>query len=269
MTIMKPGILLMSGGIFLGGALLAVEPASPPPVFARKNEIKLFVTPENAEQALAVLKLDEKRAVRQIVCFFDAADGALEAQSLILRARQKDGEPGQSTVKLRASDSGTELSDVERAIQPEQDWTHENGPTLSRSVDSAPLENGLVPKVAAGEGTVARLFNEEQQRLVMARMENLNWESLRRYGPVEAKVWREQRKLDGFKEKVTVELWHLEKDGRKLDVLEVSANAKADTEEQAKALAKRFFEAAKAAGLGEPTGQTKTKKVLDFFRPGR
>ena len=101
------------------------------------------MTPENAEQALAVLKLDEKRAVRQMVCFFDTADGALEAQNLILRARQKDGESGQSTVKVRATDGESELSDAERAIPPEQDWTHENGPTLSRSVDSAPLEKGL------------------------------------------------------------------------------------------------------------------------------
>ncbi|MEY3897279.1 MAG: hypothetical protein RLZZ214_2800 [Verrucomicrobiota bacterium] len=261
--------LPLLGLVCLGGEVVGIEPASPPPVFARKNEIKLFVTPENAEQALAVLKLDEKRAVRQMVCFFDTADGALEAQNLILRSRQKDGESGQSTVKLRASDSATELSEAERAIQPEQDWTHENGPTLSRSVDSAPLEKGLVPQVAAGEGAVAELFNDEQKRLVMARMKNLEWGSLRRFGPVEAKVWREQRRLDGFKEKVTIELWHLEKDGRTLEVLEVSANAKAETEEQARALAKQFFGAANAAGLGEPAGQTKTKKVLDFFKPGR
>jgi hypothetical protein len=63
--------------------------------------------------------------------------------------------------------------------------------------------------------------------------------------------------------------WRLEKDGRTLEILEISAKAKADTEEQAQALAKQFFGAAKAAGLGEPSGRTKTKQVLEFFKPGR
>jgi hypothetical protein len=260
-----PGTLLAMCLVFLGGAISRAEPA----VFARKNEIKLYVTPENAEQALAVLKLDENRAYRQMVCFFDTANGALEAQSLILRARQKDGEPGQSTVKLRAIGAVEELSEAERAIQPEQDWIGEDGPMLSRSVDYEPIANGLVAKVAAGDGKVVELFNEQQQKLVMARMKDFNWESLRRFGPVEAKVWKQQRKLEGFKEKVTIEIWHLEKDGRTLNVLEISATAKAATEEQAQALAKQFFGAAKAAGLGEPTGQTKTRKVLEFFKPGR
>lgn len=251
--------------VALGSGISRSEPA----VFARKNEIKLYVTPGNVEQALAVLKLDEKLAYRQMVCFFDTADGALEAQSLILRARQKDGGPGESTVKLRAIEGAGELSEVERTIQPEQDWTREDGPTLSRSVDHESIAEDLLAKVVSGERKVVELFNGQQQNLVMARMKDFHWENLRRYGPVEAKVWKQQRKLEGFKEKVTIEIWHLEMGGRKLDVLEVSANAKADTEEQAQALAKQFFGAAKAAGMGEPSGQTKTRKVLEFFKPGR
>ncbi len=244
-------------------------PGAEPPVFARKNEIKLFVTPGNAEQALAVLKLDEKSAYRQMVCFFDTAAGALAAQGLILRARQKDGEPGQSTVKLRASEMADGLSEAERAIQPEQDWTREDLPTLSRSVDHESITEGLVAKVAAGEEKVKALFNDQQQKLVMARMKGFNWLSLRRFGPVETLVWKQQRKLDGFKEKVTVEIWRLKMDGRTLNVLEVSANAKAGTEAQAQELAKQFFGAARAAGLGEPSGQTKTSQVLEFFKPGK
>jgi hypothetical protein len=249
--------------------LSAAEPQSPPPIFARKNEIKLFVTPANTEQAIAALKLDESKSVEQTVCFFDTADGALESQSLILRARQKGSEPGESTVKLRAIDGTTNLSQAERAIRPEQDWTHETGPTLSRSMDWDSIETGLVKKIATDGGKVGELFNAEQQNLVMARMKDFSWESLKRYGPVQARVWREHRTLAGFKEKVTIERWRLEKDGRSLEILEISAKAKADNEEQAQALAKQFFGAAKAAGLGEPSGQTKTRQVLEFFKPGR
>jgi hypothetical protein len=172
-------------------------------------------------------------------------------------------------VKLRAIDGTTNLSQAERAIRPEQDWTHETGPTLSRSMDWDSIETGLVKKIATDGGKVGELFNAEQQNLVMARMKDFSWESLKRYGPVQARVWREHRTLAGFKEKVTIERWRLEKDGRSLEILEISAKAKADTEEQAQALAKQFFGAAKAAGLGEPSGQTKTRQVLEFFKPGR
>lgn len=234
-----------------------------------KNEIKLLVTAENPEQALKSLKLDEARAVAQTVCFFDTGDAALEAVNLILRAREKAGEAGESTVKLRTIPSETELSEAEQAIPLEQDWTHVDGPTFSRSVDHAALAAGLVSKVAAGEAPVRALFSEEQRALVTARVKDFKWEDLKCYGPLEARVWRRQCKLPGFSGDVTVELWHLKKEGQVRDILEVSSKGKAETPEQAHALASQFFAAAKAAGLGEPTGQTKTKQVLDFFKPGR
>ena len=224
-------------------------PAAP---LVRKNEIKLFVTAANAAQAMKALKLDEHRFTQQTVCFFDTGNRALEASHLILRARQKGDGPGQSTVKVRAADAAMGLSDIERSLQPEQDWTNENEPTLSRSLDDAPLASGLVPAVAAGNGEVATLFNETQRKLVTERMKNFRWDSLRRYGPAESRVWRQQWKLHGFPENVTVEFWHLAKDGRTQDMLEVSASAKAETEAQAQELARKFFAAARAAGWANP-----------------
>lgn len=235
----------------------------------RKNEIKLFVTAANAAQAIKALKLDEHPFIQQTVCFFDTSDRALEASHLILRARQKGDGPGESTVKLRAEDDAMKLSDTERSLKPEQDWTSDTKPSLSRSLDDDTLASGMVSAVAAGRGEVATLFNETQRKLVNERVKNFRWDSLKRYGPVESRVWREQWKLHGFPEEVTVELWNLKKDGSTQDVLEVSASAKADTEAQAQELARRFFDAAKAAGLGESAGQTKTRIVLEFFQPGR
>ena len=249
------------GLLFLVGSL-------PAAIHSWKTEIKLLVNTENAAQAIQALKLDERQAVKEIVCYFDTGDGALEAHQLILRARQKAGQPGESTVKLLATAGATDLSDEERAIQPEQDWTNENVATLSRSKDRESLAKGLVSQVIAGQLAMADLFDEEQHELVAGRMKDFNWADLRLYGPVEAEVWKQQWKLDGFPEDVTVELWHLQKEGKQQDILEVSANAKAETEEQAKELARRFFAAARAAGMGEPTGVTKTQMVLDFYQPG-
>lgn len=253
----------------LAAALLSCSDAKAPTAPLRKNEIKLYVTAENAAQAMQALKLDEHKAKKRTVVYFDTSDKSLAAEHLILRARQGGkGSRGDSTVKLRASAGATALSAAELAIQPEQDWTNEHEPTLSRSKDRESIAKGLVSQVIAGELAVAELFDAGQQELVTARMKNFNWADLRLYGPVKASVWRQQWKLDGFPEDVTVELWHLKKDGKTEDILEVSANTKAETDEQARELAQRFFAAARAAGMGEPTGQTKTQMVLDFFQPG-
>jgi len=267
----NPGLILR--GVFVAAvavALLCCGNGKSVAPQVRKNEIKLFVTAANTEQAIKALKLDEHQAKLRTVVFFDTSDRSLAANHLILRARQPGkGRRGDSTVKLRAPEGAVELSDAELAIQPEQDWTNENEATLSRSKDRESLAKDLVPRVIAGQLAMADLFDEEQHELVAGRMKDFNWAQLRLYGPVRAKVWRQQWKLDGFPEDMTVELWHLQKEGKTQDILEVSATAKAETEEQAKELARRFFAAARAAGMGEPTGQTKTQMVLDFFQPGK
>ncbi len=262
---------LIAGTAFfvtITAALLCCADGEPAAPLARKSEIKLFVTAANTEQAIKALKLDEHKAKKRTVIFFDTGDRSLGANHLILRARQQGKGQGDSTVKLRAPEGEAELSDAERAIQPEQDWTNENEPTVSRSKDRESLDKGLVSKAIAGQLAIVELFSSEQQELVTGRMKDFNWADLRLYGPVEAEVWKQQWKLEGFPEDVTVELWHLQKAGKQQDILEVSANAKAETDEQAKELARRFFAAARAAGMGEPTGLTKTQMVLDFYQPG-
>jgi hypothetical protein len=76
-------------------------------------------------------------------------------------------------------------------------------------------------------------------------------------------------KLKNFPRAATVECWHLTRDGRTLDILEVSAKARAQTDAEAKELVKQFFKATEEAGLGRPGGQSKTQIVLDFFNAGR
>jgi hypothetical protein len=276
-----PGIMLLTApvlrGILASAALwtaaATVASADPPTVaVVREHEFKLYVTAENTARAVKLLKLEDRSMTGQTVCFFDTADGALAANHLILRARQntdKPGAAGESTVKIRAVEGETLLSPLELAISPEQDWSRPDAPTLSRSVTWKLLENGKVSKIAEGEGKVIDLFNPEQRALVAARMPGFKWEILKRYGPIDAQVWKGNLKLEGLPQKVTVEIWNLKKDGRILSMLEISTKATADTDAQARAQAKDFFAAAKAAGLGEPVGQTKTSAALDFFRPGR
>jgi hypothetical protein len=263
MTAWKLSVLIVLATL-LGGA----DAGAGAPL-ARKNEIKLFVTAANTQQALEALGLDESKSKQRTVCFFDTGERLLAANHLILRARQGKKGRGDSTVKLRAHENDTALSEAERNIQPEQDWTNENEPTHSRSLDNKSLAKGLVSEVISGRLPASALFSQQQHDLVTGRIMDFDWSGLRLYGPVDVMVWRQQWKLDGFPEDVTVELWQMQKEGKLLDILEVSTKVRADTDEQARELARRFFAAARAAGLGEPTGQTKTQMTLDFFQPGR
>ena len=262
--------LLLTACVLLAARPVAAEKSSDEEAaFIRKNEIKLVVAAENLAHARRVLKLEEQPPDQQVVCFFDTADGALRANHLILRARQDDGEAGESTVKLRAVPEGEALTEQELALPPEQDWTRADGPTLSRALDSDPLETGAVPRVIENGKNVISLFDPQQRALVTARIGDLDWSRLKRYGPIRAEVWKRQLKLDGFKGRVTVEIWHLKDGDRSQEILEISTKAKADSEIEARQIAKSFFHAAKTAGFGDPTGDTKTAKALEFYKPGR
>lgn len=266
-------LAMMMGLIPCSASLLyAADPSSPPagtiaiPAPA-KQEIKLFMTAANAERAITELKLDKHRAVHQIACFFDTADGTLQANHLILRARQKADAPGESTVKIRVTDVAAELTAAERAMELELDWTSENKVAFSRSISHSALPVGMVAQAAAGKIPTRLLFNESQRDLVSARIKDFDWDRLRCFGPVKVKVWRKHCKIDGFTEKVTVELWHLQRDGKKKDILEVSVKTTAESDAHARALANQFYAAAKAAGMGEPAALTKTQVVMDFLNP--
>jgi hypothetical protein len=214
------------------------------------------------------LKLDEKPSTKVDVCFFDTPDGALAAKGLTLRARQKAGSSGDSTVKLRTPDRAAELSDVERSIKPEEDWTNETQPVISRSLDRGSLPDSMLHQVIAGHARAKNLFNSRQRALVAARVPDFRWPSLRIYGPVHAEVWSKQFLLTGFPKAVTVERWHLEKPGRTLEILEVSATVRVNSAEEVTKLVKDFFGATASAGFGKPAGRTKTQVVLDFLKTG-
>jgi hypothetical protein len=239
---------------------------SPP---SGKIEIKLLVPADKVAGAARMLKLDAKPGVKEQVFFFDTTNYVLDAHNLILRARQKAGHPADSTVKYRTKSTADKLSDAEKHISPEEDWSSETAPAISRSLDWDRLPDGLLGEVDRGRWTVDRLFDGAQRQMVEARMTNFKWQALRRFGPIQAELWDDQFKLEDFPEAVTVERWHIERGSQTLEILELSAKARPKTNADAKRLADEFFRSAEKAGLGRPGGQSKTTLIFDFFKPGR
>jgi hypothetical protein len=255
------GFALTLGLSVVAASIAATQPADA----VRKNEFKLLVTATDAATVLKTLGLQRQRADSEIVYYFDTSDKLLQAHHVTLRARQSTGHSGDSIVKLRALAGTLELSDAERELVPEQDWTDERQPSEARSLSRKHLKKGLVDNVGSGAAPVAELFTDAQRQLVQARVPGVAWDGLQAFGPIDAEVWSRQAQLAGFATPVTVELWHLRQQGRSEEILEVSAKVSAQNDAEAQAQARQFFAAAKAAGLGEPNGQTKTQLVMDFF----
>lgn len=102
-------------------------------------------------------------------------------------------------------------------------------------------------------------------------MPGLKWEDVKCFGPVSAHIWKKVP-LPGFENSaMTVEDWSLDKgDGKpKEDVLEVSVKGEGLSAPQLAAFISDFFHAAEAQHLGVPSGESKTKRVLGFFAPGK
>lgn len=231
------------------------------------NEFKLLVTSLNSNATLKLLKLNRLTAKMEVVYYFDTQDKQLQSQNLILRARQIEDQTGDSTVKIRVSAEALKWSDQELALPPEQDWITKVAPTIARSLSRKDLEICMFNNVASGSMQVSTLFTEPQRQLVETRMLDFDWANLKRFGPVQAEVWTRQAILPGFDQAITVELWRMQQDDRYQEILEVSAKVRTENNMQAKLLAIQFFSAAKSLGLGEPDDQSKTKLVMDFFKP--
>ncbi len=232
-------------------------------------EIKLFVSPKNTAPALKSLDLDPDASDAQDVCFFDTADRALAAHDLIFRVRQGSAKAGDAIVKIRTMPDSPELTDAELAIPAEQDWTDGSQPVISRTLKSKLSRKGLLADVVAGKVPAGDLLSDKQKELITRRLPGFKFDSLKRYGPVKTEVWKNHLKFKGFPEPVTVELWQLQENDRSENLLEVSSKASAGSDAQARDQAKQFFAAAKSAGMGTPTPQTKTSKVFEFHKPGR
>jgi hypothetical protein len=230
-----------------------------------RSEVKLVIPAERAAAAATTLGLAEKTPAPLEVLFFDTKDAALQARHLILRVRHKAGTPGESTVKLRMTSGEDELSGDEAPIPEETEWTNADVPLLSRSLNYKipPDQYNAVLRSGASAET---LFSGKQRRLVEARLPDFPWSSLVAHGPVQGEVWDRQCQLKGFPIPISVERWHLQKDGTNAEILEISAKVKSGGQADAKEMAAAFFQAAEAAGFGPPNSLTKTQVVLDFFR---
>lgn len=222
-------------------------------------ELKVTLRPEQISRAKKKFGLKTSVAATRDVWFYDTPELSLFEGGLILRARDKHGEPDDSTVKLRPMLP----EDVDASWFELSGFKCEEDRSVTKSVSSCSLtviqDEGEIGDVADGVRDIDKLFSSDQEALIDGYASVVvDFPGLSLLGPVDAKVWKVTP--SGFDQKLTMELWELPDSTRLLEVSLRASPAKADATLTALVdyLAARGFDTSEQQ-------ETKTRAALEFF----
>ena len=222
-------------------------------------ELKLTIGEDaraSTGRALGVDPLDAQ--VRQVF-FFDTPDLSLDRAGVVVRARRRQGEDGDTVVKLRPV-VPSELPDELRRL-----------PDFSVEVDAMPggfvcsasfkgtATNDRIRETVTGARPIRKLFSKSQRRFYEAHAPaGVALDDLTVLGPIP--ILKVKVRPDGYDRRLVGELW-LYPDGSQ--IVELSTKARPEETFDVAAHARAYLERIGVDLTGEQ--QTKTKAALTFF----
>jgi hypothetical protein len=222
-------------------------------------ELKLTIPQTSRAEAVRALGVDPLDAQMRQVFFFDTPDLACNAAGVVVRARRRQGEDGDTVVKLRP---------VEPADLPEE-LRHD--PSFGVEVDAMPggfvcsasfkgvASNDEIREATAGDRPTRKLFSKAQRAFFAGHAPGgIALEDLSVLGPIP--TLRVKFKPDGSSRKFVGELW-LYPDGSQ--IVELSTKTAPSEAFQVAAECRALLETRGVDLTGEQ--QTKTKTALEFF----
>ena len=225
-------------------------------------ELKLTLVETKRAGVAQALGIDPLDAQLRQVFFLDTKDLALNEAGVVVRARRRQGEKGDTVVKIRPVDPA-EISDNLRADKRfgvEVD-AMPGGYVCSASYKGS-ADNEEIKQVAAGERSARKLFSKRQRAFFTDHAANgPALEDLQVLGPIPTLRVKFQSK--GFKHPIVGELW-LHPDGSQ--VVELSTKTSPSEAFQTAVEWRAFLESKGVDVSGEQ--QTKTKTALEFFAGG-
>lgn len=223
-------------------------------------ELKLTLLEDRRAQVARKLGIDALDGQIRQVFFFDTLDLELNAAGVVVRARRRQNEMGDTTIKIRPVDPG----DLPEELR--------SNPKFGVEVDAMPggyvcsasfkgsADNDKIKGVAiGGAGKARKLFSKQQRAFYQEHApESLAIDDLQILGPIP--TFRVKFKSEGYKRPMVGELW-LYPDGSQ--VVELSTKALPSEAFQAAVEWRAFLEAREVEISGEQ--QTKTKTALQYF----
>jgi hypothetical protein len=222
-------------------------------------ELKLTVEEGRRLEAVRALGFDLMDAQLRQVFFFDTPALDLDEAGLVVRARRRQNDTGDTVVKLRPVDPGAlplELrSDPEFGVEID---AMPGGYVCSASFKGA-ADNARIREVGWGDRPIRKLFSKRQRAFFEERApEGITLDDLNVLGPIP--TMRVKTRADGYDRPIVGELW-LYPDGSQ--VVELSTKAPPSEAFQA-ALEWRVF--LETVGIDiSGVQQTKTRTALEYF----
>jgi hypothetical protein len=226
-------------------------------------ELKLTIHESARAEAARALGVDPLDSQMRQVFFFDTPELALNAAGVVVRARRRQNEQGDTVVKLRPVIPGDLPEDL-RAME-----------TFNVEVDAMPggfvcsasfkgaADNTAIRQAAGGDLPIRKLFSKQQHAFYEAHApDGIELDALSTLGPIP--IIKVKVAPEGFGRKLVGELW-MYPDGSQ--IVELSTKARPDEAFQVAAEAKAFLLSKEVDLTSEQ--QTKTKTALEFFTSAR
>jgi hypothetical protein len=222
-------------------------------------ELKLTVLEGRRAEAARALGFDIMDAQLRQVFFYDTPDLQLDQAGVVVRARRRQNDTGDTVVKIRPVDPSTlpaELrADPEFGVEIDaMPGGYVCSASFKGSADNAPIR-----EVALGEGKIRKLFSKRQRGFFRERApDGIELDDLMILGPIPTA--RAKTRTEGYDRPIVGELW-LYPDGSQ--VVELSTKTSPAEAFQAGLEWRAFLERVGIDISGEQ--QTKTRTALEFF----
>jgi hypothetical protein len=217
-------------------------------------ELKLTIHESARADAARALGVDPLDSQMRQVFFFDTPELALNAAGVVVRARRRQNEEGDTVVKLRPvvpDLRAMETFNVEVDAMP-------GGFVCSASFKGV-ADNTAIREAASGDLPIRKLFSKQQRAFYEAHApDGIELDTLSTLGPIP--IIKVKITPEGFGRKLVGELW-MYPDGSQ--IVELSTKAKPDEAFQVAAEARAFLLSLGVDLTSEQ--QTKTKTALEFF----
>lgn len=222
-------------------------------------ELKLTL-PENARSVTAAaLGVDPLDAQVRQVFFFDTPELTLNAHGVVVRARRRQGEMGDTVVKLRPVVPSELREELRRSAGFNVEVDAMPGGFVCSASFKGTADNAVIKEAAAGMRPIGKLFSKGQRAFYAEHApEGLDIDSLSVLGPIA--ILKLKMKPEGFGRRLVGELW-MYPDGS--EIVELSTKTIPTEAFQVAAEMKAFLLSRGVELTGEQ--QTKTKAALEFF----